>query len=772
MIAKRAPREKGTSSMSRLVRYMVAAQGGVDPTSWTRTADYILATGPKTGLGERVESFRVTNCGTDDPADATLIIEASQRGALRSKADKTYHLIFSFPPGERPSQDALHHIEDELCASIGLESHHRISAVHIDKDHYHVHVAINKVTPDGRKVVEPYQDLPRLMRACDRLEIQHGLQRTNHGNEKEPTHERQRERPERPGDQPDPRFQLGERGERDTRFREYLRECYRSNFGGWEFQAGDGLRELSGGALVSDDAGSSVLVSDHAAGHVVKGAAPDANHVRWAGTGDRGIGGPAGAGARAVEVRAGVETLAGYVACEVAPALLDALTWQEAHDALAAHGLDMKKRGAGLVLGDAGLDLWCKASSVHRNLSLGALEQTLGPFEADARSASAVGQRAAPADRPAGYSPRPVALRGESAALYKVYQLERAAARQRREQGLAAIRERHARARQDIDRWSAAQKMQLAVQRRAVKGPQKRVLGQLARSQATGAKAQAAQQAAVARQALFAATRMAAWNDWLADRARAGHADALGVLRGREDRNAQTLGSLFSPSRSGRAAADSLAEARREVRGNGSTVYRSKDGGAVVDRGGSIVIERNTPAACLVALTVIEARFPGQALDMKGQGAVAQILASLAGSRGAGVRFADPTLEAIRTGASRASSSPPAVSDGPDSVDAPERNPAHVLREWIDRRNDTMEKISSIVVFREWQAGDAGEGTYQGKRTLGDGTKVLLVQRGDDILVKPATPTEISKSASWPVGSTVTMDAGGYVAGRRRGRGR
>ena len=131
MIAKRVQRTQGTSSTAGLVRYIVGAQGELDPRSWARTAEYILAMRPERAGGERVASFRVTNCGTDDPSDAALIIEAIQAANTRSKSDKTYHLLFSFPPGETPALEVLHAIEDELCAAIGYAEHQRISAVHV-----------------------------------------------------------------------------------------------------------------------------------------------------------------------------------------------------------------------------------------------------------------------------------------------------------------------------------------------------------------------------------------------------------------------------------------------------------------------------------------------------------------------------------------------------------------------------------------------------------------------------------------------------------------
>src|SRR5688500_6073723 len=192
MIAKRITSKAATSRVARLVRYVVAAQGGIDPRSWSRTADYMLASGISS-RGEKVGGVRVTNCGTDDPAVATTLIEATQAMNTRSKTDKTYHLVFSFPPGEEPSIETLRKIEDELVVSIGYAEHQRISAVHIDTDHLHVHVAINKVHPKGFQNIEPFYDKLKLMETCERLELEHGLTRTNHGL----TGERKREKESR-----------------------------------------------------------------------------------------------------------------------------------------------------------------------------------------------------------------------------------------------------------------------------------------------------------------------------------------------------------------------------------------------------------------------------------------------------------------------------------------------------------------------------------------------------------------------------------------------
>jgi hypothetical protein len=99
----------------------------------------------------------------------------------RAKGDRTYHLVISFPPGERPTPTQLENIERVLVERIGLGGHQRLSATHLDTGHLHLHVAINKIHPESFRCVEPYYDKRRLMQACVELEAKHGLIPTAHG---------------------------------------------------------------------------------------------------------------------------------------------------------------------------------------------------------------------------------------------------------------------------------------------------------------------------------------------------------------------------------------------------------------------------------------------------------------------------------------------------------------------------------------------------------------------------------------------------------------
>jgi hypothetical protein len=181
MIAKRILRPKAASNFGRLGAYILGDGQTPSETLTTRTFSYILD--GQEGAG-RVGTVRVTNCMSEAPDLAIKEILSAQALNKRSRSDRTYHLVVSFEPGETPTPAQLEDIENELCAAIGLERHQRISALHLDRAHLHLHIAINKIDPDSLRCIEPYYDKRKLMAACVSLELKHGLAQTNHGHSK------------------------------------------------------------------------------------------------------------------------------------------------------------------------------------------------------------------------------------------------------------------------------------------------------------------------------------------------------------------------------------------------------------------------------------------------------------------------------------------------------------------------------------------------------------------------------------------------------------
>lgn len=777
MIAKKIPRTKGTSSVARLVRYMVAAQGGIEPESWKRTADYILDARKTTTQGEKVASYRVTNCGTDDPAQATTIIEATQAANVRSKADKTYHLVFSFPPGEEPPLEVLHAIEDELCAAIGLADHQRISAVHHDTDHLHVHIAINKVHPTGLQNIEPFYDAPKLMEACERLEIQHGLTRTNHGLEEGKAHDRSN------------RIRLDPDRGHDTRFREFLRQSYYLQIADRpEAKTYNDLRKLPGGGLAHGPERYSELLPGHARHRLHEGGAEHADSVRRTRNGaGRSASGRADVTGLPgdMEAQSGVESLAGYVAREVAPAMRAAKSWQDLHAALAAHGLEIKQRGAGLVIGDAGLGLWCKASSAGRDLSAKALTDRLGPFEPQQRQRppSDRGQTDRPGDRAQaqGYTPRPRQQHPSSARLFAEFQRDREAAIAHQRRGFAAVKAESAERRAALRKWGVTQR---SIVKASARGPMKKMMYAATRAQMEAQRAAIANEAAEKRKSLFNGASLPSWNDWLAARAEGGDVEALAVLRARADRDDRMRGDLLTAERADRAKTVILDSLKASARKDGAMAYRTADGGLVIDRANHVQAQQATAGAALVALTLAANRFESQVLDVRGTDQFRRDVAQLAGIHGIGVVFADKALEAIRqeAAASKPQERPAATKGAAPRGEAPERPTgpetgrdgaggaaSAAVMAWIEKRNSQRDKISSIDYNRLWTPKDAGDAIYQGRRKIEDGTEVLLLKRGDEMLVKPVTGNVAAKASRWRVGQQVTVDARGRFISTKEG---
>ena len=178
MIAKRIPSPKGAGGFAQLGAYVLNAKRGGDPANWARLNAYVLDAGHG---GEKVAWSRVSNCQSADAGWAVREIIATQAKNTRSRADKNYHLVVSFPEGEQPTRAQMEDIEDTLCAAIGFAEHQRVSATHQNTDNWHLHIAINKVHPRTFRNVEPWYDHYRLQECCAELEIRHGLARTNHG---------------------------------------------------------------------------------------------------------------------------------------------------------------------------------------------------------------------------------------------------------------------------------------------------------------------------------------------------------------------------------------------------------------------------------------------------------------------------------------------------------------------------------------------------------------------------------------------------------------
>jgi hypothetical protein len=532
MIAKRITREKSTSDFERLGAYVLNARGGVDPASWSRLGAYVL---DEAHQGEKVAWARVTNCQSDDPGWAVKEILATQARNTRSKSDKSYHLVVSFPEGERPTREQLADIEDRLCLALGFAEHQRVSAVHQNTDNWHMHVAINKVDPRTFRNIEPFRDHFRLQEACAELEVKHGLIRDNH---------------------------TPERG-----------KTKRARGKAADFEAFQGYPSF----------------------------------LQW-------------------------------VRENAAPALLNARGggrgWHGLHRVANAYDLEIKPRGAGLVIGDRSGRLHVKASDIDRSLSIKALTALLGPYEP-------------PDERARTEQPQTRYARAErTGPLYEAFNREREAAIAAREAAAKALREQHLAYRRQLREWYRQRFRQEKLS--GLSGVLRRQSFQHLIEQRKQDRHQRLARETEERRQLRARHPIPSWQGYLEVEAARGNAAALAALRSRLRRRDPAALQVVEAEEAANVRHIVFPHLRPIVRRDGRVIYRVGDGGVVTDEARNVRVNQVTAEATLLALSLAAERFGQRPLTVRGTEEFRRQAATLAGGEGLNIAFADHGLEQQR----------------------------------------------------------------------------------------------------------------------------
>jgi len=643
VIAKIVRRDKQLSDYGRLARYVVNAQGQSDPATWTRTVDYLLDVNHH---GEKVGGVRITNCLSTDAAAAALEILATQDKNTRSRTDKTLHLVVSFPPGERPAPRTLQQIEDSLCAAIGFFDHQRISAVHIDTRHMHIHVAINRIHPHTFRNVYPWQSQRRLMAACDRLEIQWGLQQTQHGLAPRviplsPTEEHTHDR-----------FNTLELSEHDKR---YLRESYAAAVA-QETAATtlNAVRTLSSLGVVRVAGNGEMLLPDHESDHLEHRGTSSTDPMR------RPDHGPcrARSGTREgitpghqvpasgwdeekarfkepkdflewVRQSVGIVQLAGQVG-----------DWQAFHQALARYDLMIKPRGAGLVIVMRDATTSLKASEVARSLSLATLSARWGRYVAPDPAVLLVKPplRGATAAKSSGL---------DTDALFADYQRARDAALQARAGARATLKASHRHDRNALDVWYRERR---AVIKRSstLRGPAKRAAYRVCHQERAADVIQRRVLQKRQREAINAAYPLPTWPGFVQQAAVRGDPTASQVLSRRKWRPRQYRQATQNAADNRHAHPGVVDPVKSPQQEKGESIYRLAEGAQVVDFGHEVRVDKATDEAVQLALTLAMRHFAGQALAVKGNAAFTACVVRVAIEQGMAIRFADQRMEQVR----------------------------------------------------------------------------------------------------------------------------
>ena len=147
--------------------------------NYRRLANYIA---DATNKGEKTLFSWCAGCWAgDDYGLAIQEVLDTQDLNLRSKKEKTYHLIVSFRPEDEAvlDQNKFKQIELEFAKALGFEEHQRHCGVHKNTNNIHMHIAYNMIHPEKLTRYEPYRDFYKRDRLHRELEQKYDLKFDN-----------------------------------------------------------------------------------------------------------------------------------------------------------------------------------------------------------------------------------------------------------------------------------------------------------------------------------------------------------------------------------------------------------------------------------------------------------------------------------------------------------------------------------------------------------------------------------------------------------------
>ncbi len=465
--------------------------------------------------------------------------------------------------------------------------------------------------------------------------------------------------------------------------------------------------------------------------------------------------------AQVLEAHTGERTLLGWIQTEAKPALVQAVqeekNWDALHQVMAEHGLIIKPRGAGLVITLADGSMGVKASSVDQSLSFKSLTERFGVYVPPENVQSPVTKQENPKMT---YQKGPKQTDEAAQELYTSFQSQKQSAwlaKSQLKERLATEKERFA---QHLKVWHAQER--LKIKQSSLTSQAKRLAyQQLAQNRESALQAQR-ETVKRQKQNLKALRPAPTWEEFLIQQAEQGSSKALELLRHRKAKQANFEKALLT--------ADDLTQAKQLIyqdlkpfiRKNGDLIYQVQDGGAVTDEKQWVSVSTVTTGSAILALTIAAERFQNHPLDVQGSPEFKRQIVQLAAQHNMAVTFKDGALEQERQ----------QLIQGQQASLRPESSILPALQAYITERNRMRKRVNDLKPHRAWTAQDAGPVTYQGRRTLTDGTEAVLLETQEAMLVKPVQRSEDFQKIA--VGQTVQLDEKGQWqrSSQLKGRGR
>ena len=356
--------------------------------------------------GEKCLMSWFAGCNALDYDLALAEMAATQAMNTRCRSNKTYHLVVSFRPEDEAklTTEAFSRIEEAFAGGLGLSGHQRVCGVHRNTNNLHLHIAYNLIHPEKfTTATSLHYDYQKLAQTCRAMEQEFGLEADKGieaGKALEPKISQHAAALEaHTGEQSFQSYVLSLKNEIMRRM---------GTVGNWQ-DAHQALAEY--GIAIKPKANGFVLAPLNDKGGSLKASSLDKSMSRM--RMEQRFGTfvtsetrqPSQSESEPELPRAGERAFRDVVLARRAAITADleqARNWQDVHDILANHGLEIKPLGAGLVLASQRSPETLKASALDRNMSRMYLEKRFGSYAAPESGQRQQGAPAADARQTSG----------------------------------------------------------------------------------------------------------------------------------------------------------------------------------------------------------------------------------------------------------------------------------------------------------------------------------------------------------------------------------
>jgi hypothetical protein len=435
-------------------------------------------------------------------------------------------------------------------------------------------------------------------------------------------------------------------------------------------------------------------------------------------------------------------------------ALDKAKSWEDLHKAFAVHDLEIRQRGAGLVVSARNQKAFTKASDLGRDFSKGQLESKCGQFQEPAEQI----RQQEPAE---SYRKPPQHDGAERSELWEKFQREKHETIAVKKQLLQAVKEQR-QAELDRQRKDYAARKEAIKRDTLLKGKQKREVYQKLAKNHKARSAAAFQAYRQQVDKIHDTHQIKGWQEWLVDRATEGNTTALTMLRSaarRPQKGAERFafmgndqGQVFTPL-------------EPTVQANGDVLY-TVSGARIRDTGERLRLDADQGGDVAAAIRLAREKY-GDHLSVDGDEKFKQAVVEAAVASGQAVTFADPAMEQRRKILQELVN---AKTEGEKEREQ-EKGRADEVQGWINKRNETRLKTYDIMEHRKFTESDAGPAIYKGSRKISEGLTVGLYDKSGTMLVLPITERQAERFKRLPVGTPVKLNKRGHVQFQKQERG-